>query len=126
MCVSSRTRSVTTPSASGGSGGVSPTSTRRSSSLRQPGATALAGCGAAYVAYASGDIPEHSPKREQLGSCIESEHDLGRLLVAPMGELAPFAHDEKTALRQHTDRPGVVARSASVKRTGCLQLQELL
>jgi hypothetical protein len=27
-----------------------------------------------------------------------------------MGEPAPFAHDEKTALRQHTDRRGVVAR----------------
>ena len=66
------------------------------------------------------------PKWGQLGSCIESEHDLVRLFIAPMGELAPFAHDEETALRQHTDRRGVVARGVSVKRTGCLQLQELL
>jgi hypothetical protein len=30
-----------------------------------------------------------------VGSCTESEHDLVRLLVAPMGELAPFAHIRK-------------------------------
>lgn len=67
-----------------------------------------------------------SSSRGQLGSCIESEHDLVRFLVAPMSESAPLAHDKETALRQHTNRRGVVARSASVKRTGCLQLQELL
>lgn len=61
-----------------------------------------------------------------MGSCIESEHDLVRFLVAPMSELASLAHDKETALRQHMNRRGVVARSASVKRTGCLQLQELL
>ena len=59
-------------------------------------------------------------------SCIESEHDLVRFLVAPMSEPTPLADDEKTALRRHTNRRGVVSRSASVKRTGCLQLQELL
>ena len=74
----------------------------------------------------SGDIPARSPSRGQLGSCIESEHDLVRFLVAPMSEPAPLAHDKETALRQHTNRRGVVARSVSVKRTGCLQLQELL
>ena len=60
--------------------------------------------------------------RGQLGSCIESEHDLVRFLVAPMSELAPLAHDQETALRQHTNRRGVVARSAGVKRTSGLQL----
>jgi hypothetical protein len=59
-------------------------------------------------------------------SCVGSEHDLVRLLVAPMSELASLADDKETALRQHTNRRGVVARSASVKRTGCLELQELL
>jgi hypothetical protein len=53
-------------------------------------------------------------------SFIESERDLVRLLVAPVSELAPFAHDQETALRQHTNRGGVLVRSASVKRTGCL------
>ena len=67
----------------------------------------------------------HWPSRGQLASCIESEDDLVRFLVAPMSEPAPLAHDEETALRQHTNRRGVVPRSASVKRTGCLQLQEL-
>src|SRR4029077_8284232 len=43
-----------------------------------------------------------------------------------MSEPAPVAHDAKTALRQHTNRRGVVARGASVKRPACLQLQELL
>jgi hypothetical protein len=62
----------------------------------------------------------------EVGSGIESEHDLVRFLVAPVSEPAPLAHDAKTALRQHTNRRGVVARGASVKRTGCLQLQELL
>jgi len=61
-----------------------------------------------------------------VGSRIESEHDLVRFPVAPMGEPAPLAHDEETALRQHTNRRGVVARCVSVERTGCLQLQELL
>ena len=59
-------------------------------------------------------------------SCIESEDDLVRLLVAPVSEPAPLAHDQETALRQHTNRRRVVARSASVERAGCLQLQELL
>ena len=36
-----------------------------------------------------------------------------------------WPHHE-TVLRQHANRRGVVARGASVKRTGCLQLQELL
>ena len=67
-----------------------------------------------------------SSGRGQLGSCIESEHDRVRFLVAPISELAPLAHGQETALRQHTNRRGVVARSASVKRTGCLQPQELL
>ena len=71
-------------------------------------------------------IPAHSGSRGQLGSCIESEHDLVSFLVAPMSEPAPLAHDAKTALRQHTNRRGVVARGASVKRPACLQLQELL
>ena len=62
----------------------------------------------------------------QLGSWIESEHDLVRFLVAPMSEPASLAHDKEAALRQHPNRRGVVARSASVERTGCLQLQELL
>ena len=52
-------------------------------------------------------------------SSIESEHDLIRLLAAPMREPAPLAHDQETALRQHTNRRGVVARSATVKRTAC-------
>ena len=65
-------------------------------------------------------------RRLQLRSCIESEHDLVRFLAAPMSEPPPLAHDKEAALRQHTNRRGVVARSASVKRTGCLQLQELL
>jgi hypothetical protein len=58
-------------------------------------------------------------------SYIESEDDLVGFLVAPMGEPTPLAHDSETALRQHTDRCDVVARSVSVERTGCLQLQEL-
>jgi hypothetical protein len=78
------------------------------------------------LAAGSRDIPEHWPSRGQLGSYIESEHDLVRFFAAPMSEPAPLAHDKETALRQHTNRRGVVARSASVKRTGCLQLQELL
>ena len=57
---------------------------------------------------------------------FQAEHDLVRFLVAPMGELAPLAHNKKTALRQHTNRRGVVARGTSVKRPACLQLQELL
>src|SRR4029077_10027528 len=73
-----------------------------------------------------GRFVEETRERRQLESCIESEHDRVRLLVAPMGEPAPFVHDQETALRQHTDRRGVVARGLSVKRTGCLQLQELL
>ena len=71
-----------------------------------------------------GEITLAQPR--QLGSCIESEYNLVRFLVAPVGEPAPLAHDTKTALRQHTNRRGVVARGASVKRTGCLHLQELL
>jgi hypothetical protein len=67
-----------------------------------------------------------SSSRGQLGSWIEAKHDLVRLLVAPMSEPAPLAHDKKAALRQHTNRPGVVARSASVERTGFLQQQKLL
>jgi hypothetical protein len=62
----------------------------------------------------------------EVGSGIESEDDLVRFLVAPISEPAALAHDHETALRQHANRRGVVARSASVKRTGCLQLQELL
>src|SRR5918995_5902669 len=77
------------------------------------------------TAMARGTFP-HTRAAEQLGSCVESEHDLVRFLAAPMGETAPLAHDQETALRQHTNRRGVVARSASVKRTGCLQPQELL
>ena len=65
-------------------------------------------------------------QRRAAGSCIESEHDFVRLLVAPMGEVAALADDTKTALRQHTDRRGVVARSVSVERAGRLHLQELL
>src|SRR5439155_13705065 len=49
-----------------------------------------------------------------------------RFLVAPISEPAALAHDHETAFRQHANRRGVVARSASVKRTGRLQLQELL
>ena len=67
-----------------------------------------------------------TPGRGNMRSCIESEDDLVRFLVAPMSEPAPLAHDQETALRQHANRRGVVARSASVKRTGCFQLQELL
>jgi hypothetical protein len=59
-------------------------------------------------------------------SCIESEDDLVRFLVAPVSESAPLAHDTKAALRQHANRRSIVARSAGVQRTGCLQLQELL
>src|SRR5436853_1451214 len=62
----------------------------------------------------------------EVGSGIESEDDLVRFLVAPISEPAALAHDHETALLQHANRRGVVARSASVKRTGCLQLQELL
>src|SRR5580765_6815958 len=61
-----------------------------------------------------------------VGSCIESELDLVRFLIASMSEAAPLANDKETALRQHTNRSDVVARSASVKRTGCFQLQKLL
>src|SRR5438094_9111233 len=43
-----------------------------------------------------------------------------------MSEPTPLAYDKETAFRQHTNRRGVVARSASVKRTGLLHLQELL
>src|SRR5438105_3732812 len=62
----------------------------------------------------------------EVRSGIESEDDLVRFLVAPISEPAALAHDHETALRQHANRRGVVARSPSVKRTGCLQLQELL
>ena len=53
------------------------------------------------------------------------EGDLVRFLVAPVREPAALAHDHETALRQHANRRGVVARSAGVERTSCLQLQEL-
>jgi hypothetical protein len=69
---------------------------------------------------------EDSSRRAQSRSCIESEDDLVRFLVAPMSEPTPLAHAKKTALRQYTNRRSVVARSGSVKRTGCLQQQELL
>ena len=62
----------------------------------------------------------------QLGSCIESEHDLVRFLVAPMGEPAALAHEKETALRQHTNRRRVIARSVSVKRTSLPPAVELL
>ena len=40
---------------------------------------------------------ERQYARPREGSWVmhQSEHDLVRLLVAPVGELAPFAHDEK-------------------------------
>src|SRR4029079_6283548 len=60
----------------------------------------------------SGLIPERSPSRGQSGSCIESEHDLVRFLVAPVSEPPAPPHEAKTALRQHTKRRGVVARGA--------------
>jgi transposase len=98
-----------------------------------PALLELPGCAALTAAKLLAEVgpigleaTARSPSRGQLGSWIESEHDLVRLLVAPMSEPAPLAHDTKTALRQHTNRRGVIARSASVKRTGCLQLQELL
>src|SRR6478735_1004787 len=65
---------------------------------------------------ARGMDPILAPRAGSPGSCIESEYDLVRFLVAPMSEPAPLAHDAKTALRQHTYRRGVVARGASVKR----------
>ena len=71
-----------------------------------------------FTRQASCDIPKRWASRGQLRSCIESEHELVRFLVAPMSEPAPLAHDQETALRQHTNRRGVVARSVSVKRTG--------
>jgi len=85
-------------------------------------------------AFPNTGAAERSSVRHQVGgrprpfrrSGIESEDDLVRFLVAPISEPAPLAHDHETALRQHANRRGVVARSASVKRTGCLQLQELL
>ena len=98
----------------------------RRSALHATGPEALLPCEHEAVNKSwLGSLPG-SPGRGQLGSCIESEHDLVRFLVAPMGERAPLAHDTKAALGQHTNRRGVVARSASVKRTGCLQLPELL
>jgi hypothetical protein len=92
--------------------------------FRAPHHTASAAALVGNARLRSGEITLAQPR--QLGSCIESEYDLVRFLVAPVGEPAPLAHDTKPALRQHTNRRGVVARGASVKRTGCLQLQELL
>src|SRR5437588_5451736 len=59
------------------------------------------------------------PERERQGAVlwVESEDDLVRLLIAPLGEPAPLAHNQKTALRQHTNRRGVVACSAGIEGT---------
>jgi hypothetical protein len=80
--------------------------------LHQESALSLQSCG--YPRLRSSDSTLVQP-RGQLGSSIESEHDLVRFLVAPMSE-APLPHDKETALRQHTNRRGVVARGVSVKR----------